>query len=241
MEPRFPFELMEPSAVNAAVVGGRAFGGLMSAAAFARTRGLVRVPGFEIACDGPVRSILLVSRGPRRGLRRVFVTTASASSVALLERLLSAEGLMPALVPAAEPLGALETDTDGALLIGDPALAVDHASWRTWDLGEWWQAVTGLPMVFAVVAVREEEQERIPALREALESSLAWSSAHIDEVIAEWYAREAGKAEGDAERTTLADARGYLDSFAAARRHERLEEGLAAFTVGLGAGGRKGS
>jgi chorismate dehydratase len=45
--------------------------------------------------------------------------------------------------------------SDAALLIGDPALKVDRARYRTWDLAEEWIRFTGKPFVFAFWAVRE--------------------------------------------------------------------------------------
>jgi chorismate dehydratase len=45
---------------------------------------------------------------------------------------------------------------DAALLIGDPALQVDRARYRTWDLAEEWVRFTGKPFVFAFWAVRHD-------------------------------------------------------------------------------------
>jgi chorismate dehydratase len=47
--------------------------------------------------------------------------------------------------------------SDGALLIGDPALLADPGSLRCYDLGEEWFRFTGLPFVFAVWAGRDRE------------------------------------------------------------------------------------
>lgn len=225
VKPPSAFRLAPPAAVNEAVVEGRAYGGLMSAAAFARTRGLRRLPGLEIASIGPVRSILLAARSPREGLSRIHVTTESATSVALLERLLRLEGWAPRIEPSADPLEAIRADDEAALLIGDAALALDRSAWLTWDLGEWWFGATGLPMVFAVTAIRDEHVGLAPRLEEALRESLAWSAGHLDDVVTEWYARTGGP--------IPPDARGYLEGFARARTHPRLEEGLAAFTGGI--------
>lgn len=225
IKPPSAFRLAPPAAVNEAVIEGRAYGGLMSAAAFARTPGLRRIPGLEIASAGPVRSILLAARSPRAGLARIHVTAESATSVALLERLLRLEGLAPRLEPSADPLAAIRAEDEGALLIGDAALALDRTAWLSWDLGEWWFAATGLPMVFAVTAVRDEHAGLADRLEEALRAALDWSAGHLDAVITEWYARTGGP--------IPPDARGYLEGFARARTHPRLEDGLAAFTGGI--------
>jgi chorismate dehydratase len=49
---------------------------------------------------------------------------------------------------------------DAALLIGDPALQVDRAKYRTWDLAEEWIRFTGKPFVFAFWAVRQAALEQ---------------------------------------------------------------------------------
>ena len=57
--------------------------------------------------------------------------------------------------PALEPM--LE-EAEAALIIGDPALRLDprRLDGNVYDLGEEWTTWTGLPMVFAVWAGRQE-------------------------------------------------------------------------------------
>ena len=47
------------------------------------------------------------------------------------------------------------SEADAALVIGDPALAVDRRGFHVLDLAAAWYELTGRPFVFAVWAVRE--------------------------------------------------------------------------------------
>ena len=72
----------------------------------------------------------------------------------MLTRILSARkfGIAPVFVPHAPDLAAMLSAADAALLIGDPALFVDHAALGAAkvDLGDAWTEMTGLPFVWAV-------------------------------------------------------------------------------------------
>ena len=115
------------------------------------------VPGLAIGCDGPVNSVALFTRVPLAQVRRIALDVSSRSSVALLRVLCRHHfGITPAFVDAAPDLAAMLDTADAALLIGDPAL---RAPWEALgaqkvDLGAAWKAMTGLPFVFAVWAVR---------------------------------------------------------------------------------------
>ena len=94
---------------------------------------------------------------PLAQVRRIALDVSSRSSVALLRVLCRHHfGITPAFVDAAPDLAAMLDTADAALLIGDPAL---RAPWEALgaqkvDLGAAWKAMTGLPFVFAVWAVR---------------------------------------------------------------------------------------
>jgi chorismate dehydratase len=79
---------------------------------------------------------------------------------------------------------------DAALLIGDPALFLDHDRLGTEkiDLGEQWKALTGLPFVWAVWAGRRDalRPEAVTALVAARDNGVARS----DEVAAAYCGSE---------------------------------------------------
>lgn len=115
--------------------------------------------GTGIACRGPVRSILLVSKVPFSEIRVLATDSGSRTSV-MLSRVILAEkfGVEPAIISRRADLAPMLGEADAALLIGDAALRVDPATlpFESLDLGEEWTSLTGLPMVFAVWAGRKE-------------------------------------------------------------------------------------
>ena len=151
----------------------------------AKRQGLDFVPGLGIACDGPVRSILLVSHVPAPHIRTVSVDSSSRTSVALTEVILRERfGVSPQLIPHAPELDAMLDLADAALVIGDPALRFhpDELPYHVYDLGQEWKWLTGLPMVFAVWAARPNViDERVVSI---LRASCDYGRERIDEIIA---------------------------------------------------------
>lgn len=111
------------------------------------------VPGVCIGSDGPVASVALFTTKPILEVRSIALDTSSRTS-AILTRILCARrfNIAPAFAPHPPDLGAMLATADAALLIGDPALFVDHAALGTTriDLGAEWTSMTGLPFVWAV-------------------------------------------------------------------------------------------
>lgn len=146
--------------------------------------GLDFFPDLGIACEGPVRSILLISRQPFESIRTVAVDSSSRTSVALARIILAERyGCHAVVTPHAPSLEEMLVANDAALIIGDPALRLDPPSlpYRTLDLGAEWVAWSGLPMVFAVWAGRQECLTE-PA-REAFLGSWRWGRDHVDEMV----------------------------------------------------------
>ena len=159
---------------------------------------LVLLPDIAISSDGPVQSILLLSKRPAEELEGATVALTSSSRTSqVLTRILLAKrwGVSASYVEMPPDLGAMLRDADAALLIGDDAL---RAYWDKpegvleYDLGTEWTTWTGLPMVYAVWAVRREFAESQPdAVRSVmaqLDSSLGYCREHLDD-IAEYAAR----------------------------------------------------
>lgn len=147
--------------------------------------GLDYLPETGIACEGPVRSILLISKRPVREIRTLAVDSGSRSSVAL-SRILLAEryGCQPRLEAMAPELEPMLAACDAALIIGDPALRLEPADlpYEVLDLGAEWVEWSGLPMVFAVWAGKRAHLTADVAL--AFQDSCRWGVGHINEVIA---------------------------------------------------------
>jgi predicted solute-binding protein len=115
--------------------------------------GMEFVPDVGIACRGPVRSILLISKVEPRLIRTLAADAGSRTSVMLarlvLDRVHSAH---PAIISMPPVLESMLKVADAALIIGDPALRLDpeRLPYRVLDLGLEWMELTGLPMVFAL-------------------------------------------------------------------------------------------
>jgi chorismate dehydratase len=146
--------------------------------------GLDFLPELGIACEGPVRSILLISQQPFNKIRTLAVDSSSRTSVALARIILAERyGCFPIVTPLAPSLPEMLTENDAALVIGDPALRLDPETmpYRTLDLGAEWVAWSGLPMVFAVWAGRTEVLT--PDVAEAFRASYRWGREHVDEMV----------------------------------------------------------
>src|SRR5205814_1724945 len=118
-------------------------------------------------------------------IRTLAADSSSRTSVALA-RILLAERFhcrQPIVTPHPPRLAEMLAACDAALIIGDPALRLDPETLpcRTLDLGEEWVAWTGLPMVFAVWAGRQEALTSAVAAR--FSASYRWGKSHIDEIV----------------------------------------------------------
>jgi chorismate dehydratase len=210
-----------PAEVNAALLSGEVEIGLVSSASWARNRKrLKRLEGYGIASDGPVMSVLLATRGGRRlsEARRVALTSESATSHSLARLVLErVYGASPHYEVVSMRPGLVLDEYDAALFIGDTALRVRcMGGVAVYDLGEAWERLAGLPMVYAVWASRGD-----PALcgfwRERVARAVSWAGEHLDQVVAE--ARRSCPA-------TESDLRRYFSSCIGYRLGGREEKGL---------------
>jgi len=125
---------------------------------------LAVVPEVGIAAEGPVESVVLVTRVPLARVRSVALDASSRASAALLRILCArAWGIAPRFFVAPPDWPAMLAAHDAALLIGDPAFALTgdprflaRADLAIVDLGQAWTEWTGLPFVFAVWAGRAD-------------------------------------------------------------------------------------
>src|SRR5215203_4172817 len=111
-----------------------------------------------------VQSVCLVTRGRElEEVRSVALDTSSRTSV-VLTKIIFREflGFEPEWRDAIPNLDAMLADSDAALLIGDPALALSELpasanDLRTFDLAELWNQHTGLGFVFAMWMTRRDQ------------------------------------------------------------------------------------
>ena len=148
----FDLRFALPADCAAQLASGEADVGIVPAIEMARQK-LEYFRGTGIACHGPVRSILLISKVPFKRIHTLAADAASRTST-MLARVILAEkfGVEPKVIARPADLASMLGEADAALIIGDPALRLDPAAlpFETLDLGEEWVSMTGLPMVFAV-------------------------------------------------------------------------------------------
>jgi len=172
-----------PTELNRRVLAGELDVAPISSIEYARNADRLRLlPRLCVSSEGAVDSIQLVSRKPLEHVRTVAITPESATSVVLTK----------VLLPEAQhvPLG---EEADAKLLIGDAALkSTFEDPTPHYDLGRLWQERTGLPMVFAVWAVRREFAQAHPGVVKDVHTAFVNSRddalEHVDE-IAEQAAR----------------------------------------------------
>lgn len=127
--------------------------GLIPVIEFFRAGDYSVVPGCSISSRGPVLSVTLFSRVPWDEIRSVSLDEGSRTSAALTKILLAANPVQYHPLPITS--AAEDVPTDAVLLIGDRAMKACLPGFEfSYDLGAEWHDRTGLPMVFAVWAVR---------------------------------------------------------------------------------------
>ena len=228
-----------PDHLNDALVRGDLDIGPISLVEYLRNADqLLLLPDIAVGSDGPVLSVNIVSQRPLADLdgRRVALGSTSRTSV-LLARMLLAErhGVRPDYYECPPDLGVMMQEAEAGVLIGDAALRAlyegpDRGLTIT-DLGAAWREWSGLPMVFAVWAVRRDFAERHPGqvkdVHDAFRRSRDLCLTQIDDVAA------------DAARWEVFDAATLANYFRTLdfSLGERQVEGLRAFAAKATAAG----
>ncbi len=137
-------------------------GGISSFAYAANADAYTLLPNLSVTSYGNVNSIFLFSKVPLQEIdgKKIALTSSSASSVHLLKIILqyfhSVENTYTTMKPNFHEM---LLEHDACLLIGDDAIAAKRelpSSMYCYDLGQLWYEQTGLPMTYAVFAVRNE-------------------------------------------------------------------------------------
>ena len=180
--------------------------GLVPVAALATTPGLRIIPGCAIAAKRKVRSILLVRRAsqPLTEIETIAADTSSRASLAYTQIMFN-KWWNPAtsFIQHRPDLDSMLDIADAAILIGDPALYAleerqNHEE-RTGqelvyhDLAEEWIALTHVPWVSAIWAIREDSLASSNRTLDEIAADFTTSRDHglanIDALVEEWSAR----------------------------------------------------
>lgn len=154
---------------------------------------LLLLPNLAVGSDGPVLSVNLVSTRPLSELdgRPVALGSTSRTGVLLAQMLLAEQyGAEPEYFRCPPELTQMLLEADAAVLIGDPALRALYEApalgLQVTDLAQAWKEWTGLPMVFAVWAVRKEFAAANPGVvkevHEAFQRSRDLCLGELDDV-----------------------------------------------------------
>lgn len=190
-----PFDLVvgPPSELNRRLLDGSLDVSPISSIRYAAHRDeLVLLPDLCIASDGPVSSVLLVTKQPPATLDDCVVELdpSSATSHALVKLVLWQRfGVRPRFqVRRQSSLDGVRANA--ALVIGDQALRtqLDSDGWQLYDLGAEWKALSGCYMVYAVWAARREfakqEPDRFDTVRRTLLEALRRGLSDREALIA---------------------------------------------------------
>ena len=183
-----------PDRLNTALVAGDLDIGPISLVEYLRNADdLLLLPNLAVGSDGPVLSVNLISTRPLAELngRPVALGSTSRTGV-LLAQMLLAERYQaePEYLRCPPDLSQMLMEADAAVLIGDPALRANYEAplkgLHVTDLAEAWKEWTGLPMVFAVWAVRKDFAAENPGVvkdvHEAFQRSRDLCLGELDEV-----------------------------------------------------------
>lgn len=185
-----------PAKLNQAIINNNLDISPVSSIIYARNfKHLQILPNISIMADGPVQSIILVSKKPIEEIHndKILLTSQSATSHCLLKIILAKKYLATpqysiAKLTPQDPLP-LE-DVTASLFIGDDALYVKYHQQENlyyYDLGQEWKDLTGLCMVYAVWVVNRTFAQKNPSLthdiQQYIENGFSTGFAHLDEAI----------------------------------------------------------
>ena len=185
-----------PDQLNSALVRGDLDIGPISVVEYLRHADeLLVLPGLAVGSDGPVLSVNIVSTRPLDALDgcRIALGSTSRTGVLLAQMLLASRyGVRPEYFTCPPDLTVMLLEAEAAVLIGDVALRALYEAPRrgltVTDLGQAWREWTGLPMVFAVWAVRREYAQANPGLVKDVHTEFLRSRdlclSELDEVAA---------------------------------------------------------
>ncbi|WP_232102642.1 menaquinone biosynthetic enzyme MqnA/MqnD family protein [Gimesia aquarii] len=178
-----------PSLLADDLAAGRIDVGLVPSIEVFRSSNYEVISNACVATQGPVLSVKMYSRVPLGKIRRLALDMGSRTSATLVRIMLAEQyGVIPEVEPLPIEQTIEATTADAILLIGDRAIHTPSTNFvSTWDLGEEWLRWTGLPFVFAMWAVRRDQETG------SLETSLCQSRDKGVTLLDEIACREAPK------------------------------------------------
>lgn len=155
--------------------------GLVPAATIPEIKQGKVITDFCISADGPVDSVLLFSKEPVQGIKKIVLDYQSRTSVELVKILCrDAWQISPQFINGQ---AGYENDSsyDAKLIIGDRAFVPQPDYPVVTDLSQAWKEHTGLPFVFACwVSILPDNPD---ILVNTLNNAFEYGTTHISEVV----------------------------------------------------------
>ncbi len=153
---------------------------------YQRIEDVLLVPEVCVGAKERVRSVCLVTKGvDLEDVKSVALDVSSKTSIALTKIIFREfYALDPTYSEAKPNLIEMLSDSDCALLIGDPSLTVNEKIYRKFDLAEIWKKFTNFGFVFAMWMVNAENSNAA----EQIDFAVARDEGlkHLDEIIANY-------------------------------------------------------
>lgn len=139
------------------------------------------VSDYCIGCDGAVQTVCLYCNSPIQDINTIYLDTHSRTSVALTKILVNEYwNLNVEYQPVEKANDILLGDHAAVLAIGDKTIGMGPRFQYTYDLGEVWKDMTGLPFVFAAWVSNEKLD---PEFINRFNQALAYGLANINELM----------------------------------------------------------
>ena len=140
------------------------------------------VSEYCIGANKEVRSVILVSNGPLKKIKRIYLDYQSGTSVNLVKILVMYYwDIDVQWLPTTEGFeNNVKNKQDGAVLIGDRCFTAEKRFPYRYDLADEWRKFTGLPFVFAAwIANKQIDRD----FKKAFDSALKYGIQNLDKVI----------------------------------------------------------
>ena len=155
---------------------------VMPSAGYFRSTGYKIIPGSAIASNGLVESVKLFIKAPSiEKIRTVALDKDSLTSCVLTKIILWKKySLKPEYIVLDDKRKIYSEYADAFLVIGDDAMNVREEGFIVLDLGQEWNALTGLPFVYAVWVAKADS--KIPGLSRLLIDARECGLKSVDEI-----------------------------------------------------------
>lgn len=175
------------------------------------------IPKVCVGAREKVRSVCLVTKGEDLADVKTAALDVSSKTSVTLSKVIFQEfvGVKPEYSSAKPDIDAMLSTADCALLIGDPALTVDEAKYRKFDLAEEWKKTTGFGFVFAMWMAGAEKADVARGIDFA--GARDEGLRHLDDIISN-YEQEI--------RLTHEDFRSYLAESISYEVDASMQKGL---------------